>query len=436
MKAYSAAVYIRIIDEELDKARVTLLMAKTKVAPITPVSIPRLELCRAVLLIKTIKFVAEIMSLQHVPLYCHTDSTVVLAWLGKHPSTWKTFVANRVALINELLPRAKWRHVQTKDNPADCASRGILPIEILHHPLWWQGPPWLASHSSGWPDLSPIAPLQSDLELRSKIAHQAKTEIKPFFELLTKFSSWPKLRVAAYCKRFIIAFVIKYAKCSIKAEFDTPCLNALEIQRASVALLKLVRAAYFADEIRALRQEAGVSSKSTLKRLNPFLDSEGVLRVGGRLFNPPISYDEKHPIIVPRHYVGELLASNPHIRSLHGGLQLTLHMLRQRYWLISAHCVVKSVIKKCVVCARQRAEVPQQLMSNLLDFRVTPSHCFHHTGVDYAGPYDMRATAGRGHKSHKTYVALFVCYQSDSLRTRFRLFFSGLYCCVSSFRRA
>lgn len=86
-KAYVATVYVRVVNEDLGSARITLLMAKTKVAPLTPVSVPRLELCGAVLLAKVMKSVAAMVAIPDIPLYCYTDSSVTLAWLRKHPST-------------------------------------------------------------------------------------------------------------------------------------------------------------------------------------------------------------------------------------------------------------------------------------------------------------------------------------------------------------
>lgn len=94
------------------------------------------------------RFVSETMNFLSEPQYCYTDSSVVLAWLCKHPSNWKTFVANRVALIHELVPAAHWIHVVSGENSADCASRGLLAKEIIDHVLWWKGPKWLSDPST------------------------------------------------------------------------------------------------------------------------------------------------------------------------------------------------------------------------------------------------------------------------------------------------
>lgn len=93
--AYGAVVYVKVTSAS-GEVTVSLLAGKSKVAPITPMSVPRLELCATVLLARLMEFVSESLGLEPNPRYCWTDSTVVLAWLSRHPSTWKTFVANRV----------------------------------------------------------------------------------------------------------------------------------------------------------------------------------------------------------------------------------------------------------------------------------------------------------------------------------------------------
>ncbi|XP_045458837.1 uncharacterized protein LOC123669270 [Melitaea cinxia] len=109
--AYAAVVYLRVVDE-VGNVYVSLVTSKTKVAPIKQVSIPRLELCGAVLLAKLMIEVAEVMNVERNQLHAFTDSEVVLAWLDNHPSRWKTFVANRVSEILQILDTHHWSHAQ------------------------------------------------------------------------------------------------------------------------------------------------------------------------------------------------------------------------------------------------------------------------------------------------------------------------------------
>ncbi|XP_063533695.1 uncharacterized protein LOC134743993 [Cydia strobilella] len=140
--AFAAVVYVRIVDETED-VTVTLVSAKTKVAPIKQVSIPRLELCGAVLLTRLLMEISENLNVNKGDIHAWTDSTVVLAWLNSHPNRWKTFVANRVSEILTTLDANQWSHVPSKLNPADYASRGLRPSELTTTSMWFNGPEYL-----------------------------------------------------------------------------------------------------------------------------------------------------------------------------------------------------------------------------------------------------------------------------------------------------
>ncbi|XP_024886772.1 uncharacterized protein LOC112464165, partial [Temnothorax curvispinosus] len=84
-----------------------------------------------------------------------------------HPSIWKTFVANRVSDIQTRLPLAKWGYVESKLNPADCASRGVEATTLRGKQLWWKGPPWLSQHSTSWPEHNPAMPAETIPERKS-----------------------------------------------------------------------------------------------------------------------------------------------------------------------------------------------------------------------------------------------------------------------------
>ena len=138
-QAYAAVVYLRI-ECTNGSTQVALVSSKTKVAPIKRLTIPRLELCGAQLLAQLLHHVRLVLDIPLNRSYAWTDSTIVLRWLVGSPKRFKTYVGNRVSNIVELLGPEHWRHVSGVDNPADCASRGLFPSELIDHNLWWEGP--------------------------------------------------------------------------------------------------------------------------------------------------------------------------------------------------------------------------------------------------------------------------------------------------------
>lgn len=204
-RAYAAVVYLRVL-HSLDRVQISLLAAKTKVAPLKTVSIPRLELCAVVLLCRLLKWTMSSLDLSSVPLYGWTDSTITLAWLKQHPSTWNIYVANRVAEIS--LPSIRWSHISSKLNPADCASRGVSATELASHELWWSGPSWLKKASASWPnhDNAPTLDSPPDSQMLAEARRPTVHHVEPIpeWELPYAYSNWSKLvRVTAYVRRFI-----------------------------------------------------------------------------------------------------------------------------------------------------------------------------------------------------------------------------------------
>ncbi|GFX60305.1 integrase catalytic domain-containing protein [Trichonephila clavipes] len=141
-KAYGVALYIRCINTS-GEISVSLLCSKSKVAPLKSITIPRLELCGAVLLSKLLKRTLDVFKVNISQIYLWTDSSIVLAWIKKPLAQLKTFVRNRVSIIQELTESDFWKHVNSENNPTDILSRGISPDKIQNCELWWFGPPFL-----------------------------------------------------------------------------------------------------------------------------------------------------------------------------------------------------------------------------------------------------------------------------------------------------
>ncbi|XP_066261262.1 uncharacterized protein [Euwallacea similis] len=146
-KAYGACIYVASEDESGSR-ELRLLTGKSRVAPAKKLTLPRLELLAAHLLAKLMNTVRQILDIQISDVRYFTDSSIVLAWLKIDPAHLKTFVANRVAKINELTKITEWAHVPSKANPADVISRGLSPRELLGCDLWFHGPEFLKKNTS------------------------------------------------------------------------------------------------------------------------------------------------------------------------------------------------------------------------------------------------------------------------------------------------
>ena len=143
-----------------------------------------------------------------------------------------------------------------------------------------------------------------------------------------------------------------------------------------------------------------------LKNLSPVEMSDGLLHVGGRLANAPISVESKFPIILPPHHVTKLIIWEIHQKSGHSGVERVLADSREKFWITKGRKTVKQVLSKCVPCKRSKQPLAKQRMADLPSDRVTPHEApFTNVGVDYFGPIEVK----RARSQIKRYGCLFTC---------------------------
>ncbi|XP_022816832.1 uncharacterized protein LOC111349813 [Spodoptera litura] len=306
--AYAAVVYVRVVDAD-GGIHVNLLTAKTKVAPIKTVSVPRLELCGAVLLAKLLSEVSEVMGISKSNLYYWTDSEIVLAWLNCHPNKWKTFVANRVSEILCISEPQQWNHVQSKSNPADCASRGLYASDFLNFKLWLEGPRFLKDTNI----------IYSKHKAASTDVEAIKVHVVSEDNFIwDKYSSLTRLvRIVAYLRR-----PLELRKPKPERNNHT-FITAVELKLALETCIKICQDRNFEEVILDLKKEK--PKRKEFKSLNVYLDSVNILRVGGRLERSDLARDRKNPILIPSNsHFTNLLIADAHDRNLHGGPQLKI----------------------------------------------------------------------------------------------------------------
>ncbi|XP_054287927.1 uncharacterized protein LOC129003652 [Macrosteles quadrilineatus] len=373
-------------------------------------SIPRLELTAALMLVRLAKYVREILDIKSAPLWLWTDSRVTLTWIQNHPSKWKDFVCNRVSIIQETEPLARWRYVPGKENPADCASRGLSPKALVDHKLWSSGPSWLAEDSVNWPMSSDELAEEAVSEQRSqKSTYLSQSKSEP--DLLSRYSDLNKLlRITAWCQRFINRLK------KIDSIEHTPYLTPKELNDSLLLWTGIVQLEAFNEDLKQLTNQKPINKLSKLRNFTPFLDQNKLIRVGGRLNQSTLEYDSKHPLLLPKDSnLSKLIISDSHLRTLHGSTSITLSTIRQRFWILGGRPAIKKELLRCVTCARYRAERAQQLMGQLPTSRVTPSRPFLHSGVDYAGPFVIKTWRGKAAKTYKGYIVVFICSSTSAL---------------------
>lgn len=143
--------------------------------------------------------------------------------------------------------------------------------------------------------------------------------------------------------------------------------------------------------------EVSLSERSSLVRVVPFLDPQGLFRVGNKLRNSFPHYDEKHAIILPGSgvLVRRMVEKVRKLR-LHGVVLLMLSHLRRSFWIIRGVRLVRGVYRRCVRCVRFAAQPLSQQIAPLPAIRTLPQRRFARTGLDYAGPFPVLFSKGRG----------------------------------------
>ncbi|GFW30558.1 integrase catalytic domain-containing protein [Trichonephila clavipes] len=319
------------------------------------ITIPRLELMAATIGARLFSSVKHALKISNIKTYFWTDSSTVLTWIIRREQ-WSVFVANRKSEIRKLTTSEDWFHISTDQNPADILSRGCGPKQLQKR-KWWQGPDWLKNSKEQWPKSAVnINEKEVEIEKRKSVISANNTEVESISsQLARRFSRFSKMiRVMAWILRFQPkAKVLR--KC---AELNEELLNAQKI------IFRLIQKECYSNE----------DTRKSLKGLLIFEDEEGILRLKSRLINEEESKDFISPIILPSKHLA----------------------------IVKGERTVRSVIKECLTCKRQKIKHLEVPFPPLPKDRTEIAAVFQVSGVDLAGPLLTKS-------KQKAWIVLFTC---------------------------
>ncbi|KAK3718426.1 hypothetical protein QZH41_004009 [Actinostola sp. cb2023] len=376
--------YLRSVNEK-NEVHVSFLMAKSRVAPLRAISIPRLELTAAVVSVNVASMLKRELDVENTKCLYYTDSEIVMGYINNDARRFHVYVGNRVQHIRDRSTPNMWHHVAGKNNPADEASRGLTTKELMESNRWFDGPTFL------WQQ-EPL-PLHahrdftldsSDEELRKDSTSVLATEVikckgKEVFPETFEVQRFHHCSSLNRLKRSIVRIQRMIEKLRPNKQYNwRPQQGPPQVEeliQAETLILKSAQQHHFQAELKTLQNIDGNTDKfesrhkarhrnlkikyiSNIHKLDPFVDEKGFLRIGGRLQYSTSPYEIKHPIIMPKHsHITELLVREFHQgKQHHQGYGMTHNAIRQAgYHIINGRSEISHLIAKCITCRKLRS---------------------------------------------------------------------------------
>ena len=402
--------------EKTCKIKSYLVAAKARVTPSKTESVSRLELAACVIGVRLGHAVAKSYDIDPEDITYWTDSKNCLFWLNTSSSMLKTYVAHRVGEIQNHSRIENWRPVPTALNPADIATRPPTIQALANSKEWFSGPKFLTEPEVDWP--AKFVPPEPN--------EDGKAEFKKYiFSVKILPDDHPDKNVRP------IDVCLDPARYSVGKWWDG---YVQLVKRATHFVTLLCRReyspAYYQSGLKFLLEKAQEDSPDIsklkhalehgyditdkrFKSLNPKIDRDGLIKANTRLEHcANLPYDTKFPTILDKHgRFTKLLVKSYHFKYGHavGEESIKAH-LKAKYYILGLNQMVTAARTGCKVCDDRRRKPFVQIESPLPAYRFeTPLRAFAKTGLDFAGPFEVKIARSRA--KHKVYILVFTCMQ-------------------------
>lgn len=354
-EGYGQCTYLHLTDIN-DRVHCSLVTGKARVAPLKLVTIPRLELTAAVTSVRVSRMLGQELTYARVKEVFWTDSKVVKGYIYNEARRFHTYDANRVQQMRDHTQPEQWKYVDSDNYPVNDASCGLSPKDLPKTSPRLHGPVFLWEPNDEWQDFDDEPPaLHADDKEVKKTTVLSTVTIEPSYvlEVVKRFSDWfHAKRVLGRCLKIARMWRAKAmdgdTRSGVVQDFED--FVTVEIMsKAEQLIIKAVQNEASSHELSRLQnqpkpsrtEEPRVKNKElknsgSIYRLDPLVENQGMLRVGGGMKAASISDDAKHRIILPTEgHVSWLIARCLHETANHQGRGLTLNEIRASgYWII------------------------------------------------------------------------------------------------------
>lgn len=414
-KAIAAVAYLKVTNTD-GHSEVGFVLGKAKLAPVKETTIPRLELCAAVLAVEIAEFAVSNMDLHMNSVSFFSDSKVVLGYVNNEQRRFYVYVSNRVQCIRQATSPQQWNYVPSELNPADHGSRSV-PATSLKDTTWLTGPAFLPG--------KPPGDVQQQFDL---IDPGSDSEIRPTVSVLVTQTSMCRLGVKRF-DRFskwatilrTLALLIHIAQCFTQTICDSTCrgwhickkaATPENLEKARKLLIMNMQQETYANELNNAEKQTAIPKQSSIRKLRPVIDTDGLLRVGGRISQSGLEINRTNPLIISgQHHLTTLLVRHHHEQVKHQGRHFTEGAIRDAgLWLVGGKKLIRGTLFRCVTCRRLRGKIEHQVMADLPADRLQVAPPFTYIGLDVFGPWEVtcRRTRG-GQANNKRWAVLFTC---------------------------
>ena len=401
-EAIGYSIYIKTFGS--NGSNVSFVCAGSKVAPRLGTSIPRLELCAAV---EASKAAAEVRRELHIgrdECYYYSDSQVSLGYLRNHSRRFSRYVQRRVEIIHSTTGQAPWLYVSSSSNPADISSRPHTPDALINS-RWLCGPSFLSSDSYSEPQIPGGNLDASELPeyVEEVVALASARDDDPISNLIDRCRSWALLIGTVSRVLSLLRVVDQFKQRRGESLAPRPPGNAEWAIRVIITH----------------EQHRHKTLNTSTDNLSPFTDTSGLTRVGGRLAQSSLSFESKHPVIIPQKSpITRLIVSHYHAEVYHQGRVITLARIRYAgFFITGLRGLISSFIHKCPTCIKLRRQPNNPKMSDLPASRLQEVAAFSYVGLDAFGPFHVtngRCTR-RNSGSKKLWAVIFLCQCSRAV---------------------